>query len=358
MESNGLNMLVVDDEVQAVNMLSKFLTKEGHCVTAAYNGAEAVDACAKAPPDLIVMDIRMPVMDGLEALKRIRKQNEDVIIIMLTAVDDVETAMNAIKDGADDFIRKPLNLKELKRSIEVNVERKRLIHENRDYQKRLEDRVAEQTQRISGLYHDLKKAYIDIIRALSEAIEAKDPYTRGHCRRVKTYSARMEAALGLAREEMETLEFGTLLHDIGKIGVSENILNKPGKLTDEEFDHVKAHSTIGNNILLEVEFLKEARKIVRNHHERYDGKGYPDGLDNRQVSALVRIVIIADAYDAMTSQRPYRKAMSREKALSILKEERETQFDGELVDIFIERKLYLIEEETSTRRDSWRAFWW
>jgi putative nucleotidyltransferase with HDIG domain len=346
MESSGLNILVVDDEVEAVNMLSKFLTREGHCVTAAHDGTEAVDICAKAMPDIIVMDIRMPVMDGLEALKRIRKHNEDVIIIMLTAVDDIDTAMNAIKEGADDFIRKPLNLIELKRSIEVNVERKRLIHENRDYQKRLEDRVAEQTQRISKLYYDLKKAYVDVIKALSEAIEAKDPYTRGHCRRVTMYSMRMGKTLGLGKEKMETLEFGTLLHDIGKIGVREDILSKPGKLTGEEFDHVKTHSTIGDNILLEVDFLKEARKIVRYHHERTDGKGYPNGLSDGQLGTLVKIVIIADAYDAMTSERPYRKGMSREKALSILKENRGTQFDGELVNVFIKGKLYLIDEET------------
>lgn len=348
MESNGLNILVVDDEVQAVNMLSKFLSKEGHCVSVAHNGAEAVDACANAMPDIIVMDVRMPVMDGLEALHRIRKHNEDVIIIMLTAVDDVETAMNTIKDGANDFIRKPLNLKELNRSIEVNVERKRLIHENRDYQKRLEDRVAEQTQRISGLYHNLKNAYVDVIKALSEAIEAKDPYTRGHCRRVTMYSMRIGKALGLAKDQMETLEYGTLLHDIGKIGVSEDVLNKPGKLTDAEYEHVKTHSTKGDEILSEVEFLKEARKIVRHHHERHDGKGYPDGLSDRQLGALVKIVIIADAYDAMTSERPYRKGMSREMALSILRENRGTQFDGELVDAFIEGKLYLIDEETSS----------
>lgn len=348
MESNRLNILVVDDEVQATNMLSKFLTKEGHSVAAAHNGAEAVDACAKAMPDIIVMDIRMPVMDGLEALKRIRKNNEDVIIVMLTAVDDVETAMNAIKDGANDFIRKPLNLMELKRSVHLNVERKRLIHENRDYQKRLEDRVAEQTQRISRLYLDLKKSYVDVIKALSEAIEAKAPYTRGHCRRVTIYSLRMGRAVGLTKEDMETLEFGTLLHDIGKIGVSEAILNKPEKLTDEEFEHVKTHSAKGDNILLDVDFLKEARKIVRHHHERHDGNGYPDGLKDRQLGTLVKIVVIADAYDAMTSERPYRKCMSREKALSILKENRGTQFNGELVDIFIEEKLYQIDEQTST----------
>ncbi len=347
MESNGLNILVVDDEVQATNMLARFLAKEKHRVTAAHNGAEAVDILAKTPLDLIVMDIRMPVMDGLEALKRIRKLNEDVIIIMLTAVDDVDTAMNAIRDGANDFIHKPLNLMELKRSIEVNVERKRLILENRDYQKRLEDRVAEQTQRISGLYHNLKRAYIDIIRTLSEAIEAKDPYTRGHCRRVKMYSMRMGKTLGLTKEEMETLECGTLLHDIGKIGVSEDILHKPGTLTDEEYEHVKTHSAIGGDILSEVDFLKEARKIVRHHHERFDGKGYPDGLNDRQLGDLVKIVMVADAYDAMTSERPYRKGMSREKALSILRENGGTQFDSNMVDVFIEEKLYLIDEETA-----------
>jgi putative two-component system response regulator len=347
MESNRLNILVVDDEIEAVNMLSKYLTKEGHCVTAAHDGAKAVDICAKTSPDIIAMDIRMPVMDGLEALHRIRKQNEDVIIIMLTAVDDVETAMNAINDGANDFIRKPFNLKELKRSIEVCVERKRLIHENRDYQKRLEDRVAEQTQRINGLYHNLKKAYVDVIKALSGAIDAKDPYTRGHCSRVKMYSMRMGAALGLAKDQMETLEFGTLLHDIGKIGVSEDVLNKPEKLTGEEFEHVKTHSAKGDDILSEVDFLKDARKIVRHHHERADGKGYPDGLVNRQLGTLVKIVIIADAYDAMTSERPYRKGMSREMALSILHENRGTQFDREIVDAFIEGKLYLIDENTA-----------
>ncbi|MGK7346468.1 MAG: HD domain-containing phosphohydrolase [Candidatus Nitrospinota bacterium M3_3B_026] len=349
--SDGLfSVLVVDDEVPACLTLERFLQKRGYGARSVHTGEEAVRSVKESAPDIVVLDIKMPGMDGIETLKRIRKINEDMVVIMLTALDDVETALITIREGADDFLRKPVVLPELEHYITSALEKRRLVRENRDYQENLEKKVAEQTAELRSMNEYLKKTNLEIVRSLSEAIEAKDPYTRGHCRRVTNLSMALARKAGIDDGKLETLEYGCLLHDIGKIGVRGAVLNKPGRLTPEEFEHVKKHSEIGDRIIASVDFLRSARMIVRNHHERYDGKGYPDGLKGDGMSDLVKISVIVDAYDAMTSDRPYRTAMSVERALSILKENAGSQFDPELVEIFIREKVYL-EAENDRRRD-------
>lgn len=342
--------LVVDDEIPACLTLEKFLRKRGFEARSVHTGEEAVRSVKESAPDIVVLDIKMPGMDGIETLRRIRKMDEDMVVIMLTAIDDVATALTTIREGADDFLRKPVVLPELEHYITSALEKRRLIRENRDYQENLERKVAEQTAELRAMNEYLKKTNLEIVRSLSEAIEAKDPYTHGHCRRVTNLSLALARGIGVDNGELETLEYGCLLHDIGKIGVRGAVLNKPGRLTPEEFEHVKKHSEIGDRIIAGVDFLRSARMIVRNHHERYDGNGYPDGLTGDRMSDLVKISVIADAYDAMTSDRPYRTAMSVEKALSILKENAGSQFDPELVDVFIREKVYL-EAENDRRQD-------
>lgn len=352
MKSGKLRVLVVDDEVDACVMIGRYLAKTGYEASIAHNGADAVAHVKNNPVDVVILDIRMPgEIDGTKALHQIKKFNEDIVVIMLTAIEDAQTALLVLKEGASDFLRKPIMFEELSRSINSSLEKQRLIEENREYQKRLEEKVAEQTdildrrnETLAKLYFDLKKANLEIVRALSETIEAKDPYTKGHCRRVTAFSLRIGKAVGLTQEQLEALEYGSLLHDIGKIGIRGAVLNKPDGLTEEEYNHVKSHPQIGENIISNLESLKGARSVILHHHERYDGKGYPGGLRNIQLDILPRIVIIADAYDAMTSDRPYRKGMTRERALAILEENKGKQFDPELVDIFIGNKLYFYNE--------------
>lgn len=346
-DRKNINILVVDDEKEACSVLGMFLKGEGYDVTTVYDGPAALEIVKSACPDIVLLDIRMPVMDGMEVLRRIKEISEDVIVIMVTAVGDLETAMSAVKGGASDFLRKPINLFELEISIERALDKRRIVFENREYQERLEEKVAEQTAVLRKLYFELKKANLDIVRALSETIEAKDPYTKGHCGRVALYSLKLGKAMGLSQEQLETLEYGALLHDIGKIGIHGAVLNKPGKLNEDEYKHVKTHPETGDRIILNIDLLKDARTLVRQHHERYDGKGYPDGLGGGQLGIPARIIIIADAYDALTSDRPYRKGMPHDRAISILRENRGTQFDPEILDIFITQELYQIEERTN-----------
>lgn len=336
-------ILVVDDEKDACNLLASFLEEKGYDTTVAYDGPSALEIAQGKTPDVVLLDIRMPKMNGVEVLRQIKEFSKDIIVIMVTAVNNLETALQAVREGANDFMRKPVNLLELELLIEKALDKKRLVFENRDYQTRLEEKVVEQTATLRKLYFDLKKANLDIVRVLSDAIEAKDPYTKGHCGRVASYSLNLGKTIGLRPEQMEVLEYGALLHDIGKIGVHGSILNKPEKLNEDEYKHIRTHPGTGNHILRDIDMFKEVKTLVRQHHERHDGKGYPDGLDGSQLNILSRIIIIADAYDAMTSDRPYRKGIPQKRAISILRENRGTQFDPELLDIFIKQKLYLID---------------
>ncbi len=339
-QDKSINVLIVDDEKEACKILDIFLTKSGFETDAAFNGVEALKRFKEKNYALVLLDVRMPGMDGIEVLKRIRRENSDCVVIMLTAVDDVDTALMTIKEGANDFLRKPVELHELKHSVESQLEKRALKLENRFYQTRLEDKVEEQTKSLSELNAYLKRTNLEIVRALAEAIEAKDPYVKGHCSRVTGLSLKLGKASNLDAQKMETLEYGALLHDIGKIGIRGSVLNKAGPLSAEEFEHVKTHPVIGERIISHIDFLKDAMFIVKHHHERMDGQGYPDKLPNEKQNMLSKIVLVADAYDAMTSDRPYRKALREQKAVEILKENCGTQFDGDLVNLFVSNELY------------------
>lgn len=341
MSKKPVDVLIVDDEAAACQPLERFLKKKGYETKSVHDGLKAVERVEKSPPDIVLLDIKMPGLNGIETLKKIRKTCDFCIVIMLTAVDDTETALTCIKEGAYDFLRKPVVLAELLHAIESSLEKRRLIQENLDYQKNLEKKVEEQTAALKAINEYLRKTNLDIVRALSEAIEAKDPYTRGHCSRVTSLSLSLGRQVGLDEKQMEALEYGALLHDIGKIGIRGAVLNKPDVLTKEEFKHIQTHPVIGDNIVSNVDFLKIAKEVTRSHHERADGKGYPDGLSNEQIGILARIAIIADAFDAMTSDRPYREGMPVEKAINIIEKNKGKQFDPELSNIFIEKKLYL-----------------
>jgi len=233
-----------------------------------------------------------------------------------------------VRQGAYDYVTKPFNLGEVTLSVERALEKRRLELEIRDYQLHLEQKVEEQAQKI-------RTAFLNAITSLAYALEAKDKYTSGHSQRVAGISVAIAAELGLSKTEIEKIRLAGLIHDIGKIGVREAVLNKPGKVSAKEYQHILSHSDIGEHILTPIVEDEAILKAVRHHHERYDGRGYPDGLSGEQIPLGARILAVADAYDAMKSERPYRGAMSVETACAEIERGKGTQFDPEVVDAFL-----------------------
>jgi putative two-component system response regulator len=300
-------ILVVDDEQLVRDMLSRRLEKfDFHCMTAD-NGHNALELISKNNISLVLLDISMPGMSGIDVLTRIKEEHADIVVIMITAVVDVNIVVKAMKSGAYDYLIKPIEMEILNISIARAIEYRNLILDNKEYQRNLEKKLAEQTE-------EIQKTFINTVMALVNALEAKDEYTHGHSERVTDIAIKIALELGIDETNVEKIRLAGLLHDIGKIGVREHILNKPGKLTEEEFEQVKTHSKIGEHILRPVIKDKDILDMVIHHHERCDGMGYPDGLVDSQISVQASILAVADAYDAMTSDRPYRKALSIKEA--------------------------------------------
>jgi putative nucleotidyltransferase with HDIG domain len=274
-------------------------------------------------------DLRMPKMDGLELLRRIRGRWPDIAVVMITAVADVEVAVSCLAIGAMDYLTKPFHLEEVRARVAQALEKRRLVVENRGYQESLQEKVAVQARRLEELF-------LASVQSLAEALEVKDPYTRGHSVRVSHYSVVIARELGLDGEMLRQIELGGHVHDIGKIGVREEVLNKPGKLTDDEWAMVRRHPSAGVEMLADIEFPWDVRPIVESHHERWDGKGYPHGLAGDDIPLTARVLCIADVYDALTSQRSYKKAYAHDEAIAIMRGDVGRQFDPALFPVFEE----------------------
>lgn len=270
----------------------------------------------------------MPGKSVIELLPEIKASHPDTAVVMATATTDTSTAIHCMKQGAYDYITKPFNLDDLLPSVSRTLEKRRLELENKEYQQHLEEKVAEQTKKIRVLF-------LSAITALAHALEAKDEYTSGHSQRVADTSVAIAKETGLPQESTEKIKLAGLVHDIGKIGVKESVLNKPDRLTYEEFQHIQKHPEIGQHILAPIADDEGILRLIRKHHERYDGTGYPDGLKITQISLGARILAVSDAYEAMTSERPYRKAMSNKAAFTELEHGERTQFDHEVADVFL-----------------------
>lgn len=307
-------ILVVDDEDSLRETLKEALTSVGYEVLGAANGVEALSLLREKKFDMILSDISMPGMSGIELLGVASQIYPDMPIVLLTGYGDVELARSSLRRGAVDFITKPLKLDELPIVVERNLERKCLEA------KRLKEREA----------HVLFQA----IKALAAAIDAKEPYTAQHSQRVTRLSMLLAEALGLGEDQRYTLQLSAQMHDVGKIGTPDTVLNKAGKLNAVEWRYMREHPVEGAEIIGQIEELSEVASIIRHHHERVDGKGYPDGLKGEAIPFLSRIIAIADAYEAMTSDRAYRKGRDREKALVELKADAGMQFDAGLVEVF------------------------
>ena len=321
-------ILVVDDEAVVRELICQSLSQEGYCCETAADADQALDRMVNVLPALVLLDINMPNKSGMELLPEIISRYPDTAVIMVTAVSNAETAIKSLKMGAYDYIIKPVNLNMLNASIDRALDRRSLILENKSYQLHLEEKVEEQTGKI-------RSSFLNAIAALACALEAKDKYTSGHSQRVTEIAVAIAQEIDMPRDMVEKIRLAGLIHDIGKIGIRDAVLDKPGRLTDEEYQHVKSHPELGERILAPVVEDREIMDMVRHHHERYDGRGYPDGLEAAQIPAGARIMAVADSYDAMTSDRPYRQAMSAEEACAEIQRCRDSQFDPDVVDAFL-----------------------
>ena len=316
---------VVDDDVTNLKAAGRILSKHGMRVTALRSGRALIDFLADNRPDLILLDIRMPGMDGFETLEAIRahKGAEPVIpVIFLTGDDSREAETRGLQQGATDFIRKPFVAEALVLRVRHTIELDRL-------QRDLAAEVERKTQEMQILS-------LHVVQTLAEAIDAKDTYTNGHSGRVAAYAREIARRYGYSFDRQEEIYMIGLLHDVGKIGVPNSVINKPGKLTDEEFAKIKEHPVMGARILEKIREMPKLAYGARWHHERYDGTGYPDGLAGEQIVEEARIIAVADAYDAMTSNRSYRDVLPREAVRRELEEGRGTQFDPVFADIMIQ----------------------
>ena len=343
-------ILVVDDEPLIREIIIRKLSEFGYIATPVENAFEALNKMREKSYPLVLSDIMMPGMDGIELLKRLRSLYPDTAVVMITAVSNVNIAIEALREGAYDYLIKPFNFEEVVLSVKNAFERRDLILENRLYQKHLEALVENQTSEIRQLLSreqerssELSKALEEIqithdatIDALSAALDYRDNETEGHSQRVVRYSLEIGKVLGLERRNLEVLARGTLLHDIGKIGVPDSILWKPGKLTDEEWVEMRKHVEYGFKMLKSIHFLRDAALIVQHHHERYDGSGYPNRMSGDNIVIGARIFAIADTYDAMTTNRPYRKALTDRDAREEIKRCNGTQFDPKITEAFFQ----------------------
>lgn len=333
-------ILIVDDEELICRLLAQRLTSEGYACVTANNGREALSHFYKDTFSLIISDIRMPEMDGIELLKRVKDLNPNMMVIMVTAYPELDMAVEAMRLGAYDFIIKPADLDLILLSVRKALEKRRLEEELEAYHKHLERLVEERTAGLRQAYRVLKKAHFDSVKVLAEAIDAKDPYTRGHSDRVRRMSLRIAGHLGFSEERLESLEYGALLHDIGKIGIKDEVLQKPGVLNPGEYQYIQEHTLIGVKIVEGIDFFKDKIPMIRCHHEYFDGSGYPDGLVGETIPLEARIITVPDAFDAMASLRPHRRAMPLEEVLMELEKGRAKQFDPKVLEIFLREKIY------------------
>src|SRR5262245_14944776 len=328
-------VLIVDDDKQIRRIIHEFFATSGYeCLTAA-NGIEGLAAFDAERPPLTVTDVNMPAMDGITFLKRARAIDPDAAVLVLTGVGDVPTAVEALKYGAYDFILKPVNIDELLIAAERAIEHRQLILERREYHALLERRVAEATRDLAGALRELEGTYRTTLEALGSAIDTRDLGTHAHSRRVRGYSLAIARAHGVPEADLRDIEHGVLLHDIGKIGIPDAILLKPGPLTPAEWKIMRTHPEIGRAMIEQIPFLRGAIPIVYHHHERWDGTGYPLALRGEDIPLGARIFAVADALDAMTFDRPYSRAISFETARAEIERCSGTHFDPGVVATFL-----------------------
>ena len=329
--SNGTpRCLIVDDDAQVRHVLARVISTHGLATIEASSGTDALSVLEReGEVPVCISDIYMPEMDGVTFLREVVKRYPDMAMIMLTGVAEVTTAVECLKLGALDYISKPVMVEEVRARLDKALEKRQLILQNRFYQQTLEGKVRDLDQRN-------RTSLINGVQMLVHALEAKDAYTSGHSSRVSRYATRCAVLLGFTDDALEHIRLGGELHDIGKIGTREDVLNKPGPLNATEFEHVKTHTTLGEKIL--APFLTESPivlRIARSHHERLDGSGFPDSLTGDQIPLEARIISVVDAFDAMTTNRAYRPPRPASEAVQELRRCAGVHFDPQVVEAFI-----------------------
>jgi response regulator RpfG family c-di-GMP phosphodiesterase len=326
-------ILVVDDEPEIREVLCALLEEQYEC--AAVGSAE--DALARLRVEefnLIISDIMMGGMSGLEMMPQVITISPETVVVMISGVQTIESAIRALRAGAFDYIMKPFDLRQVEAAVERALEHYDLRAAKRRYENHLEELVRERTAQLDDTLASLEDAYRSTLKALAHALETRDAETHGHSERVVSFSLRLGRELQLDKEQMRALEFGSLLHDIGKIGVPDAILRKPAKLTEDEWVKMRQHPLHGQQILRGIAFLEGAMRVVAQHHEKWNGSGYPLGLRGEEIDLNARIFAVADAFDAMTSDRVYRAGKPYEAAAEELEKFAAIQFDPEVVAAF------------------------
>lgn len=326
-------LLIVDDEVEVRGVLRDLLGDTYQCTEAA-SAEEALAQLRDLNYELVISDITMSGMSGLEMIPHVKVVSPDTVIVMISGMQTIESAIDALRLGAFDYLMKPFDLRQAEAAVARALEHHELVVAKQRYENHLEELVDQRTAELDQALDSLENAYRSTLQALTAALEARDAETHGHSERVVTFSLRLGREYGLTAPQMKALEFGSLLHDIGKIGVPDAILRKPAKLTDEEWVRMREHPTHGQQILRGIKFLEGPARVVAQHHEKWDGSGYPLGLKAEEIDICARIFSVADAFDAITSDRVYRQGRPYEAASQELDEWADRQFDPKVVEAF------------------------
>jgi putative nucleotidyltransferase with HDIG domain len=330
-------ILVVDDEETIREIISSHLSSAQFQTRQASSGIEALALLDSGEEfDLVLSDLMMAEMDGTALLERTKERFPSMPVVMVTAVHDISVALQALRDGAYDYLLKPFEREQLLATVRRALETRRLKRENDAYRTNLEKLVADRTQQWKEALADLERSYDMTLEALGDALDAKDAETQNHCRRVTAFTIAIAQRMGLPKEEIKVIARGAFLHDIGKMAIPDEILHKPGKLTDDEMALMREHSYSGYKIVSKIPFLFETAKIVYAHQEWYDGTGYPRGLKGDEIPLGARIFSIADTLDAMRSKRPYRPAQTFQAVREEIKKYSGSQFDPSIVARFLE----------------------
>jgi putative nucleotidyltransferase with HDIG domain len=350
-----VRVLAVDDEPAVRKLMTLIFRPPNFNCTAVDSGALALEALRVQQFDVVISDLIMPGLNGMELLCQVRRRYPQLPFLVTTGVDDVEVGVRAMRSGADDYLVKPLVESAVLASVDASLRKRFLEQELENYRQRLESMVDARTAQLQAALQTIERSYEDALQALGAAIDLRDNETGGHSRRVCQYSLEIARALSWSEPQMRSLARGAYLHDIGKLGIPDAILLKPGALTAEERELMQRHVQIGFQIVMDIPFLSDAAEIILAHHERYDGTGYPRGLKAEKIVLSARIFAVADTLDAITSDRPYRRASAFSAARETIRGHSGSQFDPEVIAVFLgipEERWPIIARKSRRRRQS------
>jgi putative nucleotidyltransferase with HDIG domain len=328
-------VLVVDDEAPVRSMIGATLQRQGYDVQLAISGSQAVEMLGQGPFDLVLTDIVMQDGNGIALLERIHSDQPQLPVVMVSAIHDISVAIDSMRRGAYDYLLKPFEREHLVATVQRALDHRQALQDSHNYQQNLEQVVRARTEMLRQAMEDLEHSYDVTLEALGDALDLKDSETEGHSKRVTAYTIALARAMGISPVDIKIIARGAFLHDIGKMAIPDEILRKPGKLTSEEEEIMRDHCTRGYHILRKIPFLSEAAAIVYTHQEHFDGNGYPSRLRGNEIPIGARIFAVADAMDAITSDRPYRKARSFDEARQEILRCSGTQFDPNVVEVFL-----------------------